>query len=310
MAARSEETQWAIKGEQMENKPVRPLTAAEQQLLQNVLLELLAAQIVRFTAGERSSVPAEKAQELMASLCMTLDIQNPARARQLLHGDAGAALAAGQKHLQYRWALCRQLWQRAADTAPVWQNLALRETLESIGQSVTAKAAYHVQFFAHELPCSIDYPLCDPVPETLQGAEYLAEYLKRLCEENALLAAVNQAAARRMALASCPDYAKLLVNLCEPTAVQLLGKSLLGHPLYPLELDTAQRHAVGRIACALPTGQLRQELAAAARRAATQLNVPERPLLATAQSLAVRLPIAARNNSLENLFYSRAIEVK
>lgn len=176
MAARSEETQWAIKGEQMENKPVRPLTAAEQQLLQNVLLELLAAQIVRFTAGERSSVPAEKAQELMASLCMTLDIQNPARARQLLHGDAGAALAAGQKHLQYRWALCRQLWQRAADTAPVWQNLALRETLESIGQSVTAKAAYHVQFFAHELPCSIDYPLCDPVPETLQGAEYLAEY--------------------------------------------------------------------------------------------------------------------------------------
>ena len=244
----------------MENKPVRPLTAAEQQLLQNVLLELLAAQIVRFTAGERSSVPAEKAQALMASLCMTLEIQNPARARQLLHGDAGAALAAGQKHLQYRWALCRQLWQRAADTAPVWQNLALRETLESIGQSITAKAAYHVQFFAHELPCSIDYPLCDPVPETLQGAEYLAEYLKRLCEENALLAAVNQAAARRMALASCPDYAKLLVNLCEPTAVQLLGKSLLGHPLYPLELDAAQRHAVGRIACALPTGQLREEL--------------------------------------------------
>ena len=187
MAARSEETQWAIKGEQMENKPVRPLTAAEQQLLQNVLLELLAAQIVRFTAGERSSVPAEKAQELMASLCMTLDIQNPARARQLLHGDAGAALAARQKHLRYCWALCRQLWQRAADTAPVWQNLALRETLESIGQSITAKAAYHVQFFAHELPCSIDYPLCDPVPETLQGAEYLAEYLKRLCEENALL---------------------------------------------------------------------------------------------------------------------------
>ena len=192
----------------------------------------------------------------------------------------------------------------------MWQNLALRETLESIGQSVTAKAAYHVQFFAHELPCSIDYPLCDPVPETLQGAEYLAEYLKRLCEENALLDAVDQAAARRMALAFCPDYAKLLVNLCEPTAVQLLGKSLLGHPLYPLELDAAQRHAVGRIACALPTGQLREELTAAARRAATQLNVPERPLLATAQSLAVRLPIAARNGNLENLFYSRAIEVK
>ena len=148
------------------------------------------------------------------------------------------------------------------------------------------------------------------MPETLQGTEYLAEYLKRLCEENALLAAVNQAAARRMALAFCPDYAKLLVNLCEPTAVHLLGKSLLGHPLYPLELDAAQRHAVGRIACALPTGQLREKLAAAARRAATQLNVPERPLLATAQSLAVRLPIAARNGNLENLFYARAIEVK
>lgn len=76
------------------------------------------------------------------------------------------------------------------------------------------------------------------------------------------------------------------------------------------ELDAAQRHAVGRIACVLPTGQLREKLAAAARRAAAQLNVPERPLLATAQSLAVRLPIAARNGNLENLFYSRAIEVK
>ena len=156
----------------MENKPVQPLTAAEQRQIQSILMELLAGQIVRFTAGERSSVPAETARELMDSLCMTLQVQNPAHARQLLHGNAGAALAAGQKHLKYRWALCRQLWRRAAKTAPVWQNLALRETLESIGRAVAAKAAYDVQFFAHELPCSIDYPLCNPMPETLHGAEY------------------------------------------------------------------------------------------------------------------------------------------
>lgn len=294
----------------MQNKPVHPLTAAERQQLQTVLLELLAGQIMQFTAGERSSVPAETAQELMASLCMTLQVQNPARARQLLHCNAWAVLAVGQKHLEYRWALCRQLWRRAANTAPTWQNLALRETLESIGQAVAAKAAYNVQFFAHTLPCSIDYPLCAPVPETLQGAEYLAEYLKRLREENTLLAAVDQAAARRMAAASCPDYSTQLVNLCEPTAVQLLGKSLLGFPLYPLELDAAQRRAVGKRACMLSTGQLRTELEQAAQHAAAQLQVPARPLLAAAQSLAVRLPIAARNGNLENLFYPHAIETK
>lgn len=294
----------------MHNKTVQPLTAAEQQQLQNVLLELLAGQIMQFTAGERSSVPAETAQELMASLCMTLQVQNPASAHRLLHGNAGVALAAGQKRLEYRWALCRQLWRRAANTAPTWQNLALRETLESIGQAVIAKAAYNVQFFAHELPCSIDYPLCAPVPETLQGAEYLAEYLKRLCEENTLLAAVDQAAARQMAAASCPDYRTQLVNLCEPTAVQLLGKRLLGFPLYPLELDSTQRHAVGKRACALSAKQLHTELEQAAQHAAAQLQVPVRPLLAVAQSLAVRLPIAARNGNMENLFYSCAVEMK
>ena len=153
----------------MENKPVRPLTAAEQQLLQNVLLELLAAQIVRFTAGERSSVPAEKAQELMASLCMTLDIQNPARARQLLHGDAGAALAAGQKHLQYRWALCRQLWQRAADTAPVWQNLALRETLESIGKALPPKRPTMCSFLPMSCPAALTIHYVIPCRKHCRG---------------------------------------------------------------------------------------------------------------------------------------------
>ena len=294
----------------MENKPVQPLTAAEQRQIQTILMELLAGQIVRFTAGERSSVPAETARELMDSLCMTLQVQNPAHARQLLHGNAAAALAAGQKHLKYRWALCRQLWRRAAKTAPVWQNLALRETLESSGRAVAAKAAYDVQFFAHELPCSIDYPLCNPMPETLHGAEYLAEYLKRLCEENALLAAVDQAAAQRMAAASCPDYMALLVNLCEPTAVQLLGKSFLRSPLEPLELDAAQRRAVGKLACTLSAEQLRTELEQAAQRVAAQLRVPARSLLAAAQSLAVRLPIAAQCGSLENLFYPNMIEIR
>ena len=51
-----------------------PLTGEETARLQTLLLELLAEQVKQYTKGESTSVPANLARELMASLVLTLGL--------------------------------------------------------------------------------------------------------------------------------------------------------------------------------------------------------------------------------------------
>ena len=51
-----------------------PLTAEEQAEFQDALWRLLSAQAARFTMGESTSLPAEKAEALLASVVYTLGV--------------------------------------------------------------------------------------------------------------------------------------------------------------------------------------------------------------------------------------------
>ena len=262
-----------------------PLTGEETARLQTLLLELLAEQVERYTKGESTSVPAAVARELMASLVLTLGL--PGSGKALLHADPHAALAAGQRRLQTRWAFAMQLHALAVKTAPVYQNLALRESLQSIADT---RRAYDVRLFAHQLPCSLDYPLLAPPPEDPPGPDYLAAWLRQVIAENRILARLEPFRVQILLARCCPDYQGQLVNLCEPAAVNLLGRAVLDLPPLALTLTDAHRAALRHTKAA--------PLHEAAERLAKEFDMDAPTLHAVARTLAARIP----QGHLENVF--------
>ena len=285
-----------------------PLNPEEQTALRQGLLTLLQWQITRYTAGDSTSVRVETVQELLASLCVSLGLAgwpdgpapDPAAARALLRPgtDWPAALRAGQRRLQNRWALAKQLWRTAYQGAPPYQNQALRETLQSIG---AAFGQYDLLFFAHSLPGSIDYPLCCPLPETWQGAPYLAEYLARLNTENAVLAALPPDRVQTLLWRAYPDVQGQLVSLCEPVLDALLGCALLGLPPQRLSIPPAARDTLAALPRHQRTAGLR--VAAASLNTLPGLTGARTALLlqTAADHLDIRLEAALRYGGLENL---------
>ena len=262
-----------------------PRTGEEAARLQTMLLELLAEQMERYTKGESTSVPATVARELMASLMLTLGL--PGSGKALLYADPPAALAEGQRRLQTRWALAMQLHALAVKTAPAYQNLALRESLQSIADT---RRAYDVWLFAHQLPCSLDYPLLAPPPEEPPGPAYLAAWLRQVIAENQILAKLEVFRVQTLLARCCQDYQGQLVNLCEPATVNLLGRAVLGLPPLALTLTDTHRAALRHTKAA--------PLHEAAERLAKEFDMDAPTLHAVARTLAARIP----QGHLENVF--------
>lgn len=237
-----------------------PLTGEELARFQGQLGALLADECRRWTGGQSSALPAEQAEALLESLCCTLQI-GPApgpRWRALLDGDWSAALAAGRDRLRDQTARAYALWQRLCRELPPAANRALLDTLRGIGPFFRR---YDLRFAAHEIPCSIDYPLALPDPIPGQGADYLLHWLERLAGENDFLRRFPKEGVRAVLARSCPDWYGLHVNLYAPVAAQALALAALGRDPYALDLEAADLDRLGP----LPEGIEDPTLAAFAR---------------------------------------------
>lgn len=77
---------------------IQPFTGEETQRFLEKLWQLLAKQTERYTMGDSTSVPTETAQELLASICYTLQFemaQSGFTPRDLLNSDLYAVLKDG-----------------------------------------------------------------------------------------------------------------------------------------------------------------------------------------------------------------------
>ena len=203
------------------------LTAEETLEYGARLWQLLAWQTERYTMGESTSVRKETAQALLASIRLSLELHFRERdlsPRTLLEGDPTALLRAAEETVRRQVGRTRPLYQRACRCVLRAENRSLEETLRSIGGFFRA---YDPRFFAAEVPCDIDYQLCRPVNEELEGVLYVRAYLERLVTEDAFLRRFDPAAVRWVLTAACPgDHRELLVNLYEPVAAAALGLTL------------------------------------------------------------------------------------
>ena len=116
-------------------------------------------------------------------------------------------------HLQNQLPQVMTVWQKCLATTPRIHNIALRDTLSSIGR---LPQTYDTFFNAHQIPCDIDYPLSAPVPETLQGLDYIHAWLSQLLAEARFLARFDPTHLEAYLDSWCPDYRGLLINLYDP----------------------------------------------------------------------------------------------
>ena len=169
-----------------------------------------------YTCGESSSVSKLEGYELAESVLYVLGLTGDTLGQTvelLSSADVVTAWTHKRHKLEARIPQAMALWQDVVRTMPPIHNIALRDTLASIGR---LPASYDTFFAAHEVPCSIDYPLSEPVPEQLLGLDYVEAWLARLRAEARFLALFDTNDMVACLDAWCPDYCGLLINLYDP----------------------------------------------------------------------------------------------
>lgn len=157
-----------------------PFTEAETDQFFLNLWHLLAKQAERYTMGDSTSVPVETAQELLASICFTLQFEmevSGLSSRDLLGMNLYVVLKNGQAHLERKSKEVKALWEHIYALAESLDNSNLIESLALIGQFFK-KYDYH--FFAHQTPWDMGILLFGPDIEDRKGITYVEAYLNGL----------------------------------------------------------------------------------------------------------------------------------
>lgn len=258
--------------------------------------------------GESSSVPVETAQELLSSVCFTIGEaarRNGLSSSGLAGSDFDALFARGQEVIKEKIAEGRRLWTNACLTAPEIRNQSYRDTLREIGAFFRR---YDFRYFAHQIPCSIDYQLCFPVPESLSGIRYVSEYLRRILIENGILHCFEKGLVIRLLKSCCPDYSGLLINLCEPAVTNALGLTLLGEDPHILKITDEHRKNLLELLRPLSKPERKSVLEHAAEQLCRSLRICDPAakdyLSRIADGICPRLSPAINAGNLSGLFPS------
>jgi hypothetical protein len=218
-------------------------TEQQIQTLQYGLIGLMAKEVERYTNGESSSVPVEKAQELLQSITYQIGvylktIPDMQQKLELLKTEKpevmfyrGMELVTGYREKAL------QLLTRLQENDRRLASIAYQDTVyHGIPEFFHD---YNIEYGAHEMPGAIDYPLMNSVPDYL-GVEFVYEYLKRLTTEDRILDRFSSRTLQLLVDRYDREAEHLLINLCELAMINALGCELLGKELSELLLSKAE----------------------------------------------------------------------
>lgn len=189
-----------------------PCTIARAQENFAYLFQKLAG---LFACGDASTLSRAEAAQIAESLAYVLGLTGEgaeAALERLATSDPEELFRRRRAELQGHVRQALGLWEQVVRAMPPIRNVALRDTLASIGEF---GRSYDVYFAAHEVPCSIDYPLSAPVGPGLLGVDYVRAYLGQLLRETRWIARFEPASCIEVLERACPDYRGLHVNLYE-----------------------------------------------------------------------------------------------
>lgn len=263
------------------------------------LLELLACKCDEWTRGESSSLPAEKAQDILTSIMYVISL---ARKEQSDNIPVSELFERGLVCVQKKLFSCHMLQRRILKNLFNTPNVFYRSTIAG-GISGFFKL-YSPQFSAHEIHITADYPVCLGRPE-LEGVEFIEEYLSRIDAENAFCRLFDSMTVHRLLLGLSPEYAQLPVNVFEPVLLAALGLIIAGRLPAGLDLTAYDVLLLEDMFCGKTKEQIESALKTALGRLAVYLDVPERSIAYAAAclpTLAANISNATEHNTLDKVF--------
>lgn len=263
------------------------------------LLELLAQKCDEWTRGESSSLPVEKAQDILTSIMYVISL---ARKEQPDNIPVSELFERGLVCVQKKLFSCHMLQRRILKNLFNTPNVFYRSTIAG-GISGFFKL-YSPQFSAHEIHITADYPVCLGRPK-LEGVEFIEEYLSRIDAEDAFCRLFDSMTVHRLLLGLSPEYAQLPVNVFEPVLLAALGLIIAGRLPAGLDLTAYDVLLLEDMFCGKTKGQIESALNTALDRLTVYLDVPERSIAYVAAclpTLAANISNAAEHNTLDKVF--------
>ena len=180
---------------------------------QHNFAQLMAHVASLYCMNDSSSLSQQEMADLALSVTYVLGVaDSPAEeAVQALSIDDPIALWHSRlAALDSRIDNALAIWRRIVLTMPPIHNVALRDTLASLGN---LKSRYDTRFAAHTVPCDIDYQLSKPIDINLKGLDYIEAWLTQLERETIWIAQFDVNSCITTLERICPDYRGLHVNL-------------------------------------------------------------------------------------------------
>jgi len=215
--------------------------------IRRLMMPLLAYQIERFTMGASTSVPVETARQLLCSIIFTSELYMrycliPHEAGNLFRRgdkeDMLHLLNEGRAVIDRKVAEGKALLTKILALSPYTGSISYADTIKELGSFFRR---YDRDYFAAEIPCSIDYQLSHPVPDHLPGIEYVNEYLRRLAIENEFCGGFDPTGVTSLLRGFNRDYKTLLINIYEPVMANAAALCLLQRNILSLEVTESDR---------------------------------------------------------------------
>lgn len=253
------------------------LSEKELAAVESGLLSVLAGQADRWSRGESSSIPAEKAEELLRSVLFVIGVQlrsypTPEQAVRALRRETPAALfACGMERVRQKTAECRRLQEAILRQLFVTPNVYYRSTVKD-GINGFFRL-YRPQFAAHEIHITADYPVLLGRPDS-EGIEFIEEYLRRIQAENAFCVRFASPYVHRLLCALTPGYIHTPMNLFEPVLLSALALAMLGRRPETLDLTETELSGLSRHFAGASESDAESSLAQALCRTDEMLSLP------------------------------------
>lgn len=282
--------------------------ASNQQIVMEKLWDLLKWQVRKYNGIDSTSLPIEKVQSLLESLLYTIylvaDIDN-IPIDLIFQKNLQDVIRRGQTILEEKHKAARENRKLMCLKALKIRNVYYYETLKNIGQFFKK---YDIYSAAHQIPCSIEYPLCYPISEKIKGITYIEEYICRIQIENDFLECFDQKQIIRLYESSIPDYEEMLFNLCDPVLTNVIGLAMIRQEVRTLNITEEQRNTIISTGCNKTAEEIESWIKDSISFACVILNIQATDEIAylrnASRGLSIRLREAIKQEDLSHIFIS------
>lgn len=221
------------------------LSDQELSKIQTELLIILAEQTDKWSQGKSSSIPMEKAQELLTSAAFVIGVQlksyqAPENAVEALKAEPLKSLfEKGLKLVQRKIAISRHRQKRIIahllNTPNVYYRATIADGINGFFR------LYRPQFSAQEIHITADYPTYLGRPN-FDGIEFIERYLRCIEAENEFCMHFAPQDIHHLLCGLTQDYRSIPMNLFEAVFLSALGLSILHRN--PEQLDLSKEDIV------------------------------------------------------------------